>query len=709
VPDSKGNVGKAASAIVKEAKGALEGAAAGSPPLAEASNPKAAALCALVTTRAFPTPALLKVSTRDPVSAEAFFYPQRLLTALVLSVLCLAFAALYSTQLALNAAQAVESLFDSIDAMASKALDAMALGLTAGVDAINLATKTATAVAAKAAAAANAAASSGPPGSPAALASALVASPKALGASLAAKLSLAAAASGGSTDAATAALGDSASGAVLGLLATADATGDSASAASAAAQASAAAAQAASAQLLSTVQSTLSTAINYAAGLDSNPGAQLASTAPPALLAAMNASSAVLGRLGLSRGPGGALGGLASVVGDLVAGRISSTTAAHTLLAQLLGGDVESIAGQVKSYIVTRLWACSGVGIALATLLVGMNLASVAKAYRAFALEARKGRYPGGKGWKWPTPNKAWPLIGVQMALSLVVFVLLFAVVVLVAAALSFVVAEAWFWVKVWDIAWPIVLAVLSLGLLQAVLQNFVISKVLLSGRSIIMPRPYSIADLWFSFMGLIVGAAVAIARITGGIGGALAILVRTDTTIMAARSSDRAVGAFDATLALDLQHTHPGLLAAVAVLTQLLEEGRARRAAAAAASAAGGGGAEGLRGAGPAGLRHPRPLTRWLLALTLARNPALCKERRTDATAAGSLLEAPSTMEKLGLSKVPAVIEGPQGPAYFIWLEEKKAEEASALQRRSSPSSGLIAHPLDAALEAAVMGGAKP
>ncbi len=295
------------------------------------------------------------------------------------------------------------------------------------------------------------------------------------------------------------------------------------------------------------------------------------------------------------------------------------------------------------------------------------------------------------------------------MALSLVVFVLLFAVVVLVAAALSFVVAEAWFWVKVWDIAWPIVLAVLSLGLLQAVLQNFVISKVLLSGRSIIMPRPYSIADLWFSFMGLIVGAAVAIARITGGIGGALAILVRTDTTIMAARSSDRAVGAFDATLALDLQHTHPGLLAAVAVLTQLLEEGRARRAAAAAASAAGGGGAEGLLGAGPAGLRHPRPLTRWLLALTLARNPALCKERRTDATASGSLLEAPSTMEKLGLSKVPAVIEGPQGPAYFIWLEEKKAEEALALQRRSSPSSGLAAHPLDAALEAAVMGGAKP
>ena len=68
-----------------------------------------------------------------------------------------------------------------------------------------------------------------------------------------------------------------------------------------------------------------------------------------------------------------------------MAGRISSTTAAHTLLAQLLGGDVESIAGQVKCYIVTRLWACSGVGIALATLLVGMNLASVAKAYRAFA------------------------------------------------------------------------------------------------------------------------------------------------------------------------------------------------------------------------------------------------------------------------------------------------------------------------------------
>jgi uncharacterized membrane protein YgcG len=239
---------------------------------------------------------------------------------------------------------------------------------------------------------------------------------------------------------------------------------------------------------------------------------------------------------------------------------------------------------------------------------------------------------------------------------------------------LSTFVAEAWFWGALWAVAWPLILAALSLALAQSLAQTLLINHVLLDGRNIAVPRAYAFADLWFTFMGLIAGAVLAVVRVATGLAMALLALMRIDRSLGESRASDLGASTFDAVLAIDLQHNHPALLAAVDCLQRCAEAAAARKLLAPGAPGA-----------------SPRPLNRWLLALTLARNPALRALRREDATSDGALLAAPGLLEVAGLKRAEKV-EGPSGPAYGIWLEGRAREAAK--RGGAAPAAAAAAAP---------------
>jgi hypothetical protein len=609
---------------------------------------------------------VLRVSALDGASKAAFFFPQRMLVALVLAFLGVAFSALLSVQSALGAVDTVGSLFDSFDAATGTVLSTMADGLTASTDRVNAAVKAASLFAQ-----ASAGASAALPTAASSIADSLVSSARARGSNVATKLALASKAAG-AADPSVAAFGAGSSAVVLGVLGAADAEGGGADGETSAADSAAAAAAAQMAQLM---EASVASAVAYASALVPDPTAQLAVVAPPKLVASLNASTAVLSKMGLTPGT---MTALAGVLADLAGGRVAPRAAARTLLAAVLGGDVSELTAAVREWVLVRMWACIGVSLGLSFAYVAGSLWLVAKGYRAAALAARRGGYPGGSAWKWKRSQpKTWKLIGLQLGLALAVYYLVYFLLLVVTGALSTFVAEAAFWRTLWAIAWPIILAVLSVALAQSLAQTLFINHVLLDGRNIAVPRVYAFADLWFTFMGLIAGAIQAVARVVGGLVAALLSLMRIDRSIADSRDSDMGASTFDATLAIDIQQNHPALLAAVDCLQRCAEAAAARK----------------LRAPGSPGA-SPRPLNRWLLALTLARNPALRAHRRVDATSDGALLAAPGLLEQLGLTRAEKV-EGPSGPAYGLWLEDRSREAAKhgsggGAPRKAAPAVAL-------------------
>jgi hypothetical protein len=586
---------------------------------------------------------VLRVSALDGASKAAFFFPQRLLVALVLAFIGVAFSALLSVQSALSATDTVNDMFSAFDGATGTVLSTMADGLTATTDRVNAAVKAASSFARSSVAAQTSLRAAG-----ASVTESLTASARARGATLAKKLALASQAAG-AADPSVAAFGASSSAVVLGVLGSVDADGGGADGDTSKVDAAAAAAADRMAALM---ESSVASAVAYASALVPDPTAQLAASAPPKLVASLNESSAVLSKMGLTPAT---MMALAGVLADVAGGRVAPRAAARSLLATILGGDAVTLTAALRSWVLLRMWACICVSLCLSFAYVAGALWAVARGYREAALKARRGQYPGGAAWKWSRSQpKTWKLVGLQLALALAVYYIIYALLLVVTGLLSAVVAEPLFWGTLWAVAWPIILAVLSVALAQTLAQNFFVTLVLLNGRNIAVPRVYAFADLWFTMMGLVAGAIQAVVRVVTGVVMALLALMRIDRALTDSRASDMGASTFDATLAIDLQHNHPVLLAAVDCLQRCAEDAAARKLLAPGAPRA-----------------SPRPLNRWLLALTLARNPALRVHRRTDATSDGALLEAPGLLEKLGLRRA-AKVEGPSGPAYGVWLESR-------------------------------------
>jgi hypothetical protein len=651
--------------------------------------------------------ASVRVSARSAASQHAFFYPQRLLVAIGLSALLVFFSALVCVQSAVGTMTAVQEAFDKVNDLAGAGLSSMADGLTAATARVDAALKATRDVALKASAAETVIAEAGSAASIKGLASSLASSTKAVGASLSSKLALASAAVAAADPGQVPGAGASA--AVLGLLTAADLEGDDAGDAAADA-----ARELATTQLADIFERTVASAVAYASALSPDPEKLLAASgASAALTAAMNKTAAQASALGLSPARLGFTASnaaaLSATLQNLAAGRISARDAGGTLLLSMLGEEFIGAEREVRRFIITRMWASIGVSLSLAFLFVNAALFAVLTSYRAMMLRARRGEYPGGASWRWPSPVKAWKLVGAQMGLAFVVYFLIFFVVLIVAFILSLIVAELWVWRRAFDIAWPIVLSSLSVVLVQTIAETTFVNNVLLAGRNIAYPRPYSVADVWFSIAGLFIGAAVAFTRVITGIVQAVASLARTDQTSLSARSADVSVAAFDATLAIDMQHSNPLLLAAVHCLT--LERTPAN-AAEVKDDKVGKDGMDGSKEGKVAGgkvakgkakgkvaaedderakrvARSRRARTRWFLALTLSRNPELVAERRRNATKDGAILPPPSLGQKLGLS-VPKTVEGPAGPAYHVWADSRGILHKGSLKARDEGASAV-------------------
>ena len=92
------------------------------------------------------------------------------------------------------------------------------------------------------------------------------------------------------------------------------------------------------------------------------------------------------------------------------------------------------------------------------------------------------------------------------MVLAFSVYFIIYYIFTVVTFLLSITLPFQWFWEQLWAFLWPILVAMVSISLIEMIVQLTIVNHVLTDARSVVYPRWYSMADLWFSFTGVIVG-----------------------------------------------------------------------------------------------------------------------------------------------------------------------------------------------------------
>ena len=579
---------------------------------------------------------------------------------MALGGLGVAVGTLFSFQTAFSLANAVDSSFATLTG-ASGALAATAgAALAAGADRAQASITTALALAA-------------------AQASAPLPSAAAWGQSVAAQVAAAQAA------ASAAGLGAAGGAAALAGVAGSGAGGGAAATATAAAAAS----------VLAALRPQLDAAL--AAATDLLPNATAAARASPlrALAGALNLTASQTASLGIATG---SLDIVGAAVADVAAGRVTQAAAGQAIVAGLLqsafGFDAFAFAQSSRAFVKSAVWGVTGTAAALSAALTLLSLKNVAAAYHERALAARRGDWPDGARWVGPArPNEAFAFLGVQLALSLFAYLIVFYVLAIFACVLAVVYTvlsglTASDFEALGSALSAIIIPIFSIALVQTISQSLLVTKVLLNGTEVAFPRWYSAADLTLSMMGIVVGLITGVTRTILALVAAAQSVIRTDTSVLprpAKRRGDPGTKAFDAMLATDVCHNHPLLLAAAFALIEGCLERRAEGAAALPDDAA---------------LARSRARGRWHLAVTLARFPAV-RAARVRAPPADDAAPLPS---RVGAArKALSVVIGP--PPFFTAKAgptlpnyRKAVADAAALSAAAFTARGKRAVPVHSA-----------
>ena len=556
-------------------------------------------------------------SVHHAVPPLAFFYPQRFIIAAVVSCVALAFAFMYAVALTGQVSNTIETAWDN--------------AVTARTSALQRALDNAEVMADRNLALARAAVDS------------VFASAAAQAAAAQAAAQAAAGGTGATTINVAALLRDPQGG-----LAAAGVVGSGVASDTAA-------------TLGPTVQQAVAAAVAAAAGA----GVAGASDVGPALSASLSAMQATLATLQLAATTSAtdARASASAVLGQV------SAAAATALDSILVSTDLNQFAS-VKEDVVSSISNASVAAAVLAALVVAACWVMQFSSLKAATLRARTGHHPFV--WAKNPVSRASTYIGVQTALCIISFFLLWFVLALVLLVLSMQSVRA----VLWDTVLAAVLALLGTGLAISLSQTLLMTRLLTTGDTIVYLRLYLAADMVYSMLNLFVGAIIAILRFVWSFLIYLAVFARADRSPLALEQEHRdpARGAYNAMMLQHLQYSNPLRMVFAHLLIDAMHRRRAVAAAAAhtAAASAGGGlvkrtislvGATAVSALSPEQLAHTRARNRWHLAVVLALNPSLRKYRVRDA-AADPALSSGNPLRRLmtGMKKLTPTRAGSAG-----------------------------------------------
>jgi hypothetical protein len=468
-------------------------------------------------------------------------------------------------------------------------------------------------------------------------------------------------------------------------------------------------AAAATSLLLSQLRLALTTALAYASRLAETPAALLAASPFAALASALDAQQTEFASLSA-----GAHRELSEMIVSVASGNASSAQVSELL--------VSSVVRRYSTMIDTIGLILSGVvplvSLSLAITILAMiaKQAMTAASYRKRMLLARRGEHAwklppdGGPRRPAPPPGLTFSFMGIELALNVFLFFILF----FLLTAVFVLLGGAWvFYLLACDAAcqdvalktaWAAVIGVFSASMLLKTLMPYLIVAFAMEHNVVTAPRTLSYIDMYYSFQNLILGFAVAATRMTSSIVLVLLSLGRTDEGVLP-RDADMPVKAFDAVLFRDMQTNHPVALSAGFIFFELRLQSRdrrqqARRAARGAPAAAvlscvpAPQAAARARGEEPGApddelvmwdaCRRMRARTRWHLAVLLARNPSLRRLRMTHQVVppreTGDLGALDALARSIGVYKLATSLPpaGNKPTLYQTWLKENQAPETA-------------------------------
>lgn len=348
----------------------------------------------------------------------------------------------------------------------------------------------------------------------------------------------------------------------------------------------------------------------------------------PKLASRLNATSAKISALSVYIPQG-----VPKVISQLIAGELSSKEAVDKIV-ELVGGSFFAQIDNLVEAVKLRLWIVGISATVASFILVLVVLYMEAQSYQSIILNARRGKYPQGYKKTSRKVAGAANFIGLQLALAITTFVGLVPII----GITVFVLTLTPIYMVLFQLLLVLIPTLFSIALVLNFLRTYLLDNVLAKNDTIFFPRLYNFVDLYFNFLGLFVGLFIGFGRFIVGVVVQMMVLMRMDMSAIADRDKDPATKAFDNVVMIDVQFNHPIRMAAIHLFIASLHRIRERQSVVSTNDDKVND--EIIR------KRFHRVRNRFFLAFMLSRVPSLRKHR---VSGLGLLpLAAPNLVEKL-------------------------------------------------------------